>query len=253
MTRSRPRLVLVALLVLGLGWALAPHAALPLYDGLGFPDEPYRFVQKPAGAPDTKAPTTAHASAAVTNGRNGSVVANSAEQAPQVSVQIPPGGVVVPAGTTTVTLIAKPVQPLPVGSGRYLWSNVYDLTASAGARLHKVSLQATITLRAATPQQPVPHIARYAAGQWTMLPTFASGRDIYVAELPALGKYAVIGTAPLDVSQLRGSGGGSSGASSGVIGIVVGVAVLVVVVGLFLLGRWRRARAATDELDGDET
>jgi hypothetical protein len=86
-----------------------------------------------------------------------------------------------------------------------------------------------------------------------MLPTFASGRDIYVAELPALGKYAVIGSAPLDVSQLRGSGGGSSGGGGGsVIGIVVGVAVLLVVVGLFLLGRWRRARAAAAEPDGSD-
>jgi hypothetical protein len=246
------RLVVVALLALTLGWAVAPRGALPLYDGVGFPDEPYRFVQRPAGAPDTKGPTTARGSATVSNGRTGSVIANSAEQAPQVSVQIPPAGLVVPAGTSKVTLIAEPTKPLPTTSGQYLWSNVYDLTTEPGAELHKVSLQATITLRAATAQRPAPHIARYAAGHWTMLPTFADGRDVYVAELSGLGRYAVVGTTPLDVSQLRGATGSGStgdGGGSNAVGIVVGVGALVLVVGLFLLGRWRRARTALADED----
>lgn len=251
MTRNKLRFVVGALLVLGVGWSVAPRAALPLYDGVGFPDEPYRFVQKPAGAPDTKAPTTAHGTAAVTNGRSGSLVASSAEQAPQVSVQIPPGGLDLPAGTARVTLTAAPAKPLPTASGQYLWSDVYDLTTDPVTDLHKVSLQATITLRAATAQRPLPHIARHVGGRWTMLPTFADGRDVYVAELTGLGQFAVIGPSPLAVSQLRGSSSGTSGAGGGGngVGILVGIAALVVVVGLFLLGRWRRVRARVDDVD----
>ena len=52
--------MLVAAALLGLGWLLTPRTAPPLYDGVGFPDEPYRFVVAPAGAPKTtKAPTVA--------------------------------------------------------------------------------------------------------------------------------------------------------------------------------------------------
>jgi hypothetical protein len=236
------RLLLVALLLLGVGWAIAPRAALPLYDGIGFPDEPYRFVQAPKGAPDTAPPTTGRASSTVTSGRTHQLTANSAEQAPQVSVRIPPGRLTLTSGTTRVRLTAAPVQPLPVPHGRYLWSNVYDVVVSPEAELRSGGLQATITLRAATGQRPQPKIAYYADGRWTMLATFATGRDVYIAELTQFGRFAVIGTKLIDVTQLPGySSDGSGGGSK--TGLFVGIGALVVVVGLFFLGRWRRARA----------
>lgn len=236
------RLVLTALIVLALGWAVAPRSALPLYDGVGFPDEPYRFVQKPAGAPDTKPPTTAHYEGRVEGGRNATdLVSASAEQAPQVSVYIPAGKLLVPSGAGRVTLSAAPARSLPAPPGAHLWSNVYVVRATpAGAHLSGGSGQATITLRAATSQRPQPHIAYYTGGHWRLLPTFATGRDIYAAQFVALGSYAVIGTSPIDVSMLPGAGG-SSGAGS--TGLIIGIAALVVVVGLYLLGRHRRARA----------
>ncbi len=237
--KRTPVLVLVSLLVLGVGWSIAPRSALPLYDGVGFPDEPYRFVQRPSGAPDTKAPTTARAQATVRNGHNASLLAASAETAPQVSVQIPPGLLVTPAGTTRVILVATPEKPPPATTGQYLWSNVYDVTASPAAELGSGDLQATITLRAATAQGPEPQIARYASGHWTTMPTFATGQDIYAAQLTQFGRFAVVGTKPLDVSQLAGSGDGKSGGSK--IGLVVGAGAVVVLVGLYLLGRRRRA------------
>jgi MYXO-CTERM domain-containing protein len=245
------RLVLVALLLLGAGWAIAPHDALPLYDGVGFPDEPYRFVHAPKGAPDTKPPSTAHASAAVSGGRTSKqLTANSAEQAPQVSVRIPPGRLVVPSSTTRVSLTAAPAQPLSAPNGKYLWSNVYDVTTSPSASLHPGGLQATITMRAATPQQPAPKIAYYAAGHWTLLPTFATGRDIYIAELTQFGRFAVIGSKPLDVTQVPGYSSGSGGGSK--VGLFVGIGALLVVVGLFLLGRWRRQRVRAEHEAADE-
>lgn len=234
-------LVLIALLLLGLGWAIAPRNALPLYDGVGFPDEPYRFVQPPKGAPPTKPPTTARANAQASGGRTTTqLAANSAEQAPQVSVGIPPGRLAVPTTATRVSLVAAPTQPLPAPAGRYLWSNVYDLTTSPAATMRPGGLQATITLRAATAQQPKPAIAVYVSGRWRMLPTFPTGRDIYIAELTRLGRFAVIGTKPIDVTQLPGYGSGSHGSKSG---LLVGIGALVVVVALFALGYVRRSRA----------
>ncbi|HZC70836.1 MAG TPA: hypothetical protein VE442_09095 [Jatrophihabitans sp.] len=242
------RVIVVAALALAIGWAIAPRAALPLYDGIGFPDEPYRFVDAPRGAPDTAAPTTAHGSAAVSGGQAQQLTANSAEQAPQVSVQIPSGRLTLPGSTTAVNLTAKPVASLRTAHGQYLWSDVYEVTVSPTARLRTGGLQATITLRAATAQRPQPKIAHYADGHWTLLPTFATGRDIYIAELTEFGRFAVIGTKPLDVSQLQGSAANGSGGSNKP-GLFIGIGALVVVVGLFFLGRWRRdrARAVADE------
>jgi hypothetical protein len=249
---SRPsRLLVVALLVLGAGWAIAPRSALPLYDGLQFPDEPYRFVQRPAGAPETAAPTTAHGSAAVSGGSTGQLVAASAESAPQISLYIPKGKLNVPAGTSTVSIAGKPAAPLPTGRGQYLWSDVYDVTATPGTTQFKPGgQQATITLRAASAQRPQPSIAYYDGSRWQLLPTFAQGRDIYIAELNRFGQFAVIGNNPLLVSQL--SGGGKSGGGSSAIGLVVGIGAGVVVVVLFVLGRVRRARARAAGADDED-
>lgn len=246
---NRPtKLVLAALLVLGVGWSIAPRSALPLYDGIGFPDEPYRFVQRPAGAEETKPPTTAHGSAAVTGETTSTLVAASAETAPQISLYVPKGKLGVPAGTSKVSLTATPAPPLPTGHGQYLWSDVYDVTPSPGSTEFKNNdQQATITLRAASAQRPQPNIAYYDGKRWQLLPTYAQGRDIYIAELNRFGQFAVVGKNPLLVSQIVGNNQGSGGGSP--IGLIVGIGAGVIVVVLFVLGRMRRARArATEEV-----
>ena len=247
------RLVTAALLVLGVGWSIAPRSALPLYDGIGFPDEPYRFVQRPAGAQETKAPTTARGTASVTGATTGSLAVASGESAPQISMYFPKGKLAVPAGASTVSITGTPTQPLPTGHGQYLWSDVYDVTASPAATRFNGGQQATITLRAASAQRPQPSIAYYAGGRWHLLPTFAQGRDIYIAELNRFGQFAVIGSNPLQVSQLSGTSTGGGGSSP--IGLIVGIGVGVVVVVLFVLGRMRRARAraAAEQDEDDET
>ena len=246
---NRPvRLVIAALVLLGVGWSIAPRSALPLYDGIGFPDEPYRFVQRPAGAQETKAPTVAHGTAAVTGGTSGSLVAASAESAPQISLYIPKGKLAAPAGTAQIAVTGTPVQPLPTGHGQYLWSDVYTVTASPDStQLNAGGQQATITLRAASAQRPQPSIAYYESGRWHLLPTFAQGQDIYIAELNRFGQFAVIGKNPLLISRLTTSK--SSGGASA-IGLIVGIGAAAVVVVLFVLGRIRRTRARAAEAEG---
>jgi hypothetical protein len=242
-TRTRG-ILLVALVLLGVGWAIAPRSAPPLYDGVGFPDEPYRLVQRPPGTRVTKPPTTAVATAGITGGRNGPLNADSAESAPQVSVTIPAGMLLVPAGTAPpLKLMARPDKPLPAPPGKYLWSNVYDLTVTPAARFTaRADLVATIILRAVTAQQPLPLIARFDGGHWTVLPTSPVGLDVYAATLTSVGRFAVIGDAPLDLTTLRAADGKSGGPS---VGIFVGIGVFAVVVALYFAGRWRRARART--------
>lgn len=224
----RARIIVIALAILGIGWAFAPRLAPPLYDGVGFPDEPYRFVVKPDGAKATKPPTTATGRTEVINGKAGAVQANSAEQAPQVSILIPVARLRTPAGTTSVVVEGRPAQPIDAPSGGYLWSNVYDIEASdQSVTLTDGSPPATLILRAATAQRPRPTIERYTGNGWTKIETIAIGNDIYQAPLPALGRYAVIGTEPLDFSK-----GGKSTTRSGWLisaGALVVIVVLVVV------------------------
>ena len=246
-TRIRTvRILLIALALLGIGWAVAPRSAPPLYDGVGFPDEPYRFVVAPNGAPATKAPTVATGSTAVANGTSGALRAASAEQAPQISLLIPVARLQAPAGTTRILLHATPVQPVSPPAGAYLWSNVYDLTATGGSSttLRDASPPATITLRAATAQRPYATIERYSAQGWTKLKTVAVGNDIYQATLPALGRYAVIGTKPIDVTLLKG---GSAKTRTNTIGIIVSVAAILVVIALVIIGIRRRSARRRDE------
>jgi hypothetical protein len=242
-------LLAVALAVLGVGWAIAPRTALPLYDGIGFPDEPYRFVQRPPSAPETKPPTTARASGSVQKGQVGSIIAASAEVAPQITVYIPKGRLVAPSGATSVTVTGQPVRNLPTSNGEYLWSDVYTVSPSpSGTTFTSGGQQATITLRAAGPQRPIPHIAYYDGnGRWTLLPTFPQGQDIYIAELTRFGQFAVIGDNPLLVTQLSGVSKGKSSSGSTVVGLAVGVGIGAVIVILFVLGQLRRARVRAQE------
>ena len=234
-------LVLVALVLLGAGWVVAPRSAPPVYDGVGFPDEPYRFVQRPPGTRVTKAPTTAVGTAQVTGTRAGLLYAASAESAPQVNVTIPVGQLRVPAGTASVRLVATPQPMLAPPPGKYLWSNVYDLTLTPPARFAPLPDQvATLVLRAATAQQPLPFIARFDSGRWTLLPSSAVGRDIYAALLTSVGRFAVLGDVPLDLSKL-GAGAGTSGRLSAGIAAAAGVIAMVVV--LYVVGRRRRVKA----------
>lgn len=243
--------LLVGLVVLGAGWLLAPRWAPPVYDGVGFPDEPYRFVVRPHGAPVTKAPTVASRAVPVIRGVAGAASAASAEQAPQISILIPTGRLHAPPGTAQVVVQGRPVAPITAPAGGYFWSNVY----AVGATDPRVTMRdgnppATITLRAAAAQRPYPVIERYANGRWTKVSTAPVGQDIYQGRLPGFGKYAVVGTSPLDVSLVRGAAARKSTTSH--LGIIVAVAAIVVAVVLFLLGQRRRSRRRGGEVLADD-
>jgi hypothetical protein len=76
-----------------------------------------------------------------------------------------------------------------------------------------------------------------------VLPTSPVGQDVYAATLTSVGRFAVLGAAPLDLATLRAGGGKSGGGPS--VGIFVGIGVFAVIVVLYFAGRWRRARART--------
>jgi hypothetical protein len=222
-TRSR-WLVLAGLL--GLVWLLTPNP-VPLYDGIGFPDEPYRFV---GGTP---APTTAQVKLPVAGGVNtGGLFANSAELGPQVSVFAPPKAFAV-AGRAPVVLTVRPIAaapPLPAGT---VDSNDYQLTfTSAGGPVNLLpdAQSPAITLRSASQASTGPVLQfRPAGGTWRELKTRRVGRDVYNAVVPAAGEFLLV-----KPQQAPAQKSGGRGALYGVIGATV-VLMLLVLIGVRLL------------------
>lgn len=210
-------------------------AAVPIYDGIGNPDEPYRYVNPPAGYRETKPPTTAAETLKVSNGRSASGQVNTAEFGPQLALFVPPGALALPPATTSVTVKAAPVPPPsePPTDGT-IEGNVYRVTVIApGGRVDLIGLgnQAPVLdMRAPTARQPGPVFEHYENGHWTSYETARVGTDIYRTRIDALGEWALV---------RRESSGSSSG--SLVLPIVAGaLGVGGVLVGIVAVRRRRR-------------
>lgn len=183
-----------AALIVGLGWLATPQA-VPIYDGIGQPDEPYRYVLPPSGAKKTAAATEATAHTAVKAGLSTSGLSvNTLEVGPQFAMFLPLGALAAKGPMVNVT--AEPVAPTDQPPGATIDGNVYvvKLTASGGAVTFtpKAAL-AVIYLRATTADQPGPVMFRRdAVGQpWQPLPTSRGGADVYVSAMNAAGSYAL--------------------------------------------------------------
>ena len=205
--RPAVRWLAVSLLALLAAWLVAP-AAVPIYDGIGNPDEPYRFVQSSSGG---KAPTGAQVVLPVSKGVNAAGYANSKETGPQISIYFPAGALRVPSGASSVTVAAQPVAPSgPAPDGGSFASNVYRLTASAGGQdvtIGGTGNQApTLQMRAAAVKQPSPVFERFDNGKWTRGSALRVGNDIYQTQVAAFGNWALVW--PKASASSNGSGGG---------------------------------------------
>lgn len=194
-------------LLVGVAWLLSP-GAVPVYDGVGAPDEPYRYVSRPSGVAVTPAPTTATGTTPVADGRgtNGLSVATS-EVGPQLSLYLPPQAM---ASTgKSITVDVEPQAPKDAPAGARIDGNVYvvSMTADDGGpvTLTDKAAVSTIYLRATTARQPPPVVEHRASSTepWTALQTSRGGTDFYVAAFPGPGEFAIAFTA-------GGDGGGSS-------------------------------------------
>jgi hypothetical protein len=213
-------------IVLCTAWVVTPHP-VPLYDGIGFPDQPYRFVPSRGGAPATAAAVQLK----VAGGSNtGGLIANSAESGPQVSVYAPPHAFRA-AGTATIALTARPVPPTaPLPAGR-LDSNVYALTLSSAAgpvTLDPAAQPPAITMRSITvaPSLPVFQYRSSPSAPWKELRTRQVGRDVFNTTVPGAGEFVLMQG---DATAKGSSGGGGSG-----LYVVLGAAVLLM--GLVVAG-----------------
>jgi hypothetical protein len=216
-----------AALLVGVGRLLSPDA-VPVYDGIGAPDEPYRYVAPPAGAKKTADPTSGAAFSPLVKGKStyGMSLA-TAETGPQFSLFVPP--LAFAAAGAKVSLTAVPLAPSDEPPGAHIDGNVYSvgIKADGPVTFTPQSALATLYLRATTAKQPGPvmeYRAKPDAG-WTVLKTSRGGQDVYVSSFPGAGQYSLAFAA-----ASSGKGSSSSPAPFIVIGGVLLLAVVVVVV-----------------------
>jgi hypothetical protein len=209
---------------------LVVRGGVPLYDGVGFPDEPYRYVQPPAGYPVTYRPTPAHAVLRMSKGSNvGDGLLSSGEAGPQVAMFIPRGGLRVLDAARTVTVTARPLAPSSPPKDGSANSNVYEIDFGS----HPTRIDAgdaappNITLREAT-FETVLAVMEYRAGTsgpWRRLETSQVGRDIYLAALQGGGQYLLVQPASGTPRSVRNEGGGYAQLL-----MILGFCLLVVIV-----------------------
>lgn len=233
-----PRRAAVAVALLAGAWIASP-AVVPIYDGPGQPDQPYRYVVAPPG--DTKKtpdPTPATATMPIRNGVSTAGLAYSAESGPQVRVYIPPGALQAPPGATSIRLTATPSAPQPpLPSDGEIVGNVYTITLTATGGDVTVTAKSadqtpTLQLRAPTARQPGPVFERFDGKKWTQSETIRAGQDIYQTAASQLGVWALV--------QLK-AGGSALGAAQLAM-LVIGIAILVIV-GIIMVVRMTRSGA----------
>ncbi|MDQ1697461.1 MAG: hypothetical protein QOJ03_2814, partial [Frankiaceae bacterium] len=107
--------------------------APPIYDGIGFPDEPYRFVAPPANYRDTQPATTATRQLSLADGHSGgAATVSSAETGPQISLYLPAGSVrATSPDAHEATVSAAPLSPVDRSVPGHPWGNVYRLSITA--------------------------------------------------------------------------------------------------------------------------
>jgi hypothetical protein len=245
----------------------APHAP-PLYDGLGFPDEPYRWFNPPAGSGRTPQWTPAEASVRINAGVSQAVRALSLEQGPQIAFALPEGAIVAPPGATGVSVRAVAVADPPRGDLRgTLMSNTYELTATAtvpGPVTLADGVEMVVNMRSSTATDQPVVIQSYADGTWTQRATTQVGTDIYATRLTSLGEIAVVRMdpgAPVTVTptaepsdrtvaaaQQAPSLAQPSSVSSATLWVAGGVTALLVAGGVLMV-RMRADDGADDEDD----
>jgi hypothetical protein len=220
------RRLAAGLLLVTVGWLASP-SAVPVYDGVGQPDQPYRYVGREGSPPAVTVTVKAQ------GGVSGPINLQSAESGPQVLLDLAAGafrttGAVV---RLTSTPVAGDGQQAPQGT---VDGNVYRFTVSSGAALQPDVAQGFLFLRAAEMTRPDPVVVHRdgPGGAWEKVRTTRTGRDVLSAPFRALGDYAVVdlpGSKPLSAS--------GSGLSTTRLLLLGGGVLLMVVVAVLVLRR----------------
>jgi hypothetical protein len=212
--------LLAAVAALALVVLVRPPNAPPLYDGLGFPDEPYRWVTPPAGAAAT-APATSATATLDLAGAGGSPAARafSAEQGPQVAFALAAGALTVALATSQLTLTVTPAAPPAAPAGGSLASNLYRFQAAPlplSAVRVAAGRQVVVNLRADQATSRTVVLETWDGRGWSQVATQQVGADIYAAQLSGLVPFALVRLDPgVPVTAAPAAPGPSGPAATG--------------------------------------
>jgi hypothetical protein len=247
--RRRPRpaalvLVLATLALTTTAVARPPHAP-PLYDGVGFPDEPYRWVVPPRGEQRTRlVATEASMRLPVTGGANVEGRAQSDEKGPQILLTAFAGAFAVPAGASSITVRAVPDAVPEVQPERgHVVSNLYVITAEAegGPVTLARDYALLLNLRAVRSTAQAVVVCRWTGTGWQQLATDRIGVDIYAAWLDTIGPVALVqldpGVTPQPSPLQRSSTDRAAGPGTEALWLALGAIVLVIAGSLLVLRR----------------
>ncbi|GAC1442286.1 MAG: hypothetical protein NVSMB55_12550 [Mycobacteriales bacterium] len=220
---------------------------VPLYDGVGFPDEPYRYVRPPAGVTAGPAPMRAHATAPAVGGTNsGELDLQTAEQGPQLLLVLPPSTTAGPSSATRITVTATPLAPDTQPADGTIDGNIYRITVDSDAgpaTFGPTAGDSYLYLRAAStrPAPPVMEHRLTAASPWTRLRTGRGGADVLLVSFKGAGDYAL-------VHQRGAKPVGRGPSQESILLLLVGGFMALVVVALLLVRRGVSAQG--QDVDG---
>jgi hypothetical protein len=135
----------------------------------------------------------------VTGGQNRIVAVATGEEPPQAQILATPGALVLGAGATALTVSITPIEPVqPVADG-YIDGNVYRFVvvdqlgrpATAPA-----SAYVSIFLRPANPADADGTIERFDGSSWVPIESSSEGGAGFLAIVTSFGDFAVVGTGP---------------------------------------------------------
>lgn len=198
MRASRTRLSwLAGALALVLAW-LITRAAVPLYDGVGIPDEPYRFVHPPPGYRTTAPPTSAAGRVPAADGSSrGAIDIYSNEVAPQVEVYIAETALTGSRSARWLDVHADPLAPGRASPAMPINGNLYRVRAGSDpvgpVTVNTKNPDLSIALRATTVRS-IPATMLYRpspAARWRTLRTEKTGTDTFASAFAGLGDYAL--------------------------------------------------------------
>ncbi|HEY8870243.1 MAG TPA: hypothetical protein VIM30_12755 [Candidatus Limnocylindrales bacterium] len=217
MARPRARLGWLAVAV-GVAWmaiahATGPRIAMPLFDGVVVED-PYRFLTPPPGGAGD--PTSYSATSRLEGGQTPQIVAGTTEQPPQAQLIASQAAFQVSPGTSSITVSITAAPPPAVPASGHIAGNVYEIKVANQTGVALTVLQSTpvtVVLRAPAGEGNG-MIARSTNGTWSAVQTEAAGLQfMYVANVTALGDFAVISPGPGAGASASASVGSSLGGS----------------------------------------
>lgn len=184
--------------LVSLGWLASP-GSVPVYDGVGQPDDPYLSVGSDPG------PRTVSTTIPVSLGASDALQLKSAETGPQILLDLTAGAFT--SAGTSLTLTATPLAPDGAPPRGQFDGNTYRVTATTGAALKADTAQGFLFLRARVMTKPAPTIVHRSSpsSPWVQAKTTKAGQDILSTPFRDLGDYAVVrlpGAKPLSAGGL---------------------------------------------------